>query len=602
MPKKKKTAPKPPAEIIDETTLKRGHLKKYKVIEFLGKGGFAQVYKLQSNDTGNFYAAKCVWKEHITSRSTAKKVVHEIKVHSKLQHKHIVRMERHFEDSSFVYLLLEVCENQSMMELMKRRKRLTEPEIRYYLLQLIDACAHLHRNNIIHRDLKLGNLLIDKNLQIKLADFGLAIQLQTENEKRTTICGTPNYIAPEVLNGKKNGGHSFEVDVWSLGCIMYTLLCGKPPFETSKLEKTYLKIHRTDYSFPQDLEISHQAKNVVKRMLVRKAEKRPTMEQLRSDPFFLMYTPTSLPRSALHSKPSFHRMDGEFRVPQPKRKSVVRKRRMESRDDRVVKRSSPEKSPPSYKRQMSEPKEERSSKRRVRSSSSMEGHLREIHQQMERSFKEDRGDRHRKFGEAIKTNVSAERIRSHTEAKENLAAPKVWVLCWLPCKRYGLGYVLSNNCFGVHFNDSSKIILQPDRRNYCYFERTSRGEKVKEGDISKPHPELEKKVSLLVRIFKHISTSRELPLEGEGTCIPRSGLLYVKSWQSNDKATLFRLSNKLVQVNYQTDNSELLVCPIRKTLTYTDAKKTKITIPLQEIKTNHPEIRKKLNFARQMLS
>jgi len=574
MPKRKKTAPKPPAEIRDETTLKRGHLKIYKVIEFLGKGGFAQVYKLQSNDTGNFYAAKCVWKEHITSRSTAKKVVHEIKIHSKLQHKHIVRMERHFEDSKFVYLLLEVCENQSMMELMKRRKRLTEPEVRYYLLQLIDACAYLHRKNIIHRDLKLGNLLIDKNNQIKLADFGLAIQLQTENEKRTTICGTPNYIAPEVLNGKKNGGHSFEVDVWSLGCIMFTLLCGKPPFETSQLKKTYMKIHRTDYTFPPDLDISQQAKNLVKRMLVRKAEKRPTMEELRTDPFFQMYVPSSLPSTALHTKPIFHRMENGFKVPQPKRKSVVRKRRMDSRDERPVKRSS----------------------------SSMEGHLRDIHQQMEKSFNEDR-DRHRKFGETIATNVSSERIRQVApEAKEGLAAPKVWVLCWLPCKRYGLGYVLSNNCFGVHFNDSSKIILQPDRRNYCYFERTSRGEKVKEGEISSPHPELEKKVSLLVRIFKHISTSRELPLEGQGTCIPRSGLLYIKSWQANDKATLFRLSNKLVQVNYQTDNSELLVCPIKKTLTYTDANKTKITIPLEKIKTNHPEIRKKLNFARQMLS
>lgn len=338
------------------------------------------------------------------------------------------------------------------MDLLKRRKRLTEVEVRFYMLQLIDACSYLHRKNIIHRDLKLGNLLLDSNLNIKLADFGLAIQLQTDSEKRTTICGTPNYIAPEVLKGKK-GGHSFEVDVWSLGCIMYTLLCGKPPFETSKLENTYLKIAKTKYSFPDNIELSIQAKSVISKMLVKSAEKRPTMEQLKEEPFFRKFVPASLPYSALTTAPAFsHKMDDEFKMPQPRRRSVDhRKRRMDSRDDRAA-------------------------KRRLRSSSSMEGHLRDIHKEMERSCAEERrnsgeSSRQRKFGERIKKNLSAERLRHlGSDSKPVIhASPKVWVLCWLPCKRYGLGYVLSNNCFGVHFNDSSKIILQPDRRSYCYF-------------------------------------------------------------------------------------------------------------------------------------
>lgn len=88
----------------------------------------------------------------------------------------------------------------------------------------------MHSNKVIHRDLKLGNLFLNDKMQIKLGDFGLATKLDFEGEKKKTICGTPNYIAPEILEGKT--GHSYEVDVWSLGVIIYTLLIGKPPYET----------------------------------------------------------------------------------------------------------------------------------------------------------------------------------------------------------------------------------------------------------------------------------------------------------------------------------------------------------------------------------
>ena len=93
---------------------------------------------------------------------------------------------------------------------------------------------------MIHRDLKLGNLFLNEKMEIKLGDFGLATKLEFDGEKKRTICGTPNYIAPEVLDGKC--GHSYEVDVWSLGVIIYTLLIGKPPYETPDVKTTYKKI------------------------------------------------------------------------------------------------------------------------------------------------------------------------------------------------------------------------------------------------------------------------------------------------------------------------------------------------------------------------
>lgn len=104
----------------------------------------------------------------------------------------------------------------------------------------MQGLEYLHSKKVIHRDLKLGNLFLNDKLEVKLGDFGLATKLEFDGEKKRTICGTPNYIAPEILEGKN--GHSYEVDCWSLGVIIYTLLIGKPPFETNDVKSTYKKI------------------------------------------------------------------------------------------------------------------------------------------------------------------------------------------------------------------------------------------------------------------------------------------------------------------------------------------------------------------------
>lgn len=115
-----------------------------------------------------------------------------------------------------------------MNELIKRRKRLHELECMCYVMQIIHALKYLHTNRVIHRDLKLGNLFLGEKIELKLGDFGLATKLEFEGEKKRTICGTPNYIAPEILDDKS--GHSYPVDIWSLGVIIYTMLIGKVIF------------------------------------------------------------------------------------------------------------------------------------------------------------------------------------------------------------------------------------------------------------------------------------------------------------------------------------------------------------------------------------
>jgi polo-like kinase 1 len=170
-----------------------------------------------------------------------------------------------------------------MNELLKRRKRLHELEVKCYTMQIINALKYLHSHRIIHRDLKLGNLFLNDKMQIKLGDFGLATKLDFDGEKKRTICGTPNYIAPEVLEGR--AGHSYEVDIWSLGVIIYTLIIGKPPFETTDVKATYTRIKRNQYSFPDHVPITDEARDLISRILTGDPSARPTLDQICLHPF-----------------------------------------------------------------------------------------------------------------------------------------------------------------------------------------------------------------------------------------------------------------------------------------------------------------------------
>jgi len=170
-----------------------------------------------------------------------------------------------------------------LKEFLKKRKRLTEAECAQYVIQILNALRYLHAKKIIHRDLKLGNLFLGKDFKIKVGDFGLAAKIEQDGERRRTICGTPNYIAPEVLD--KKIGHSYEVDTWSLGVIIYTLLIGRPPFETNDTKATYRRILKVNYTFPSTVPISDEAKELIKKILILDPAKRLTIDEILEDPF-----------------------------------------------------------------------------------------------------------------------------------------------------------------------------------------------------------------------------------------------------------------------------------------------------------------------------
>ncbi len=150
-----------------------------------------------------------------------------------LQHRPVVDC---FEDEENVYMTIELCPNGSLMNMLHRRRVFTEPEARFFMVQLIGACHYMHTHQVIHRDLKLGNLFLDSDMNIKVGDFGLAALIESPGERKKTICGTPNYITPEQDTAN---GHSFEVDTWSIGVMLYTIVVGRPPFQTKDVKEVY---------------------------------------------------------------------------------------------------------------------------------------------------------------------------------------------------------------------------------------------------------------------------------------------------------------------------------------------------------------------------
>lgn len=282
-------------------------IRRYLKGKLLGRGGFAKAYWATCLATQKQYALKVVLKSSLTKPKAKAKLQAEVKIHSTLKHAYVVRFYHFFEDNECYYMLLELCHNRSFSELMKKRKRLTEPEVQYFFIQIIEALIYMHGIGVIHRDLKLGNLLLDKNMNVKIGDLGLAARVSDAGERKRTLCGTPNYIAPEILENKH--GHSFQVDIWSAGVVLYTMLVGRPPYESKDIKTTYKKILANDFSFPEHVELSASARDLICSMLQTKPEKRPSLESIAAHSFFNRKEspmPSSIPVSALVSVPTFN--------------------------------------------------------------------------------------------------------------------------------------------------------------------------------------------------------------------------------------------------------------------------------------------------------
>uniref|UniRef100_A0A671RYK9 Serine/threonine-protein kinase PLK4 n=1 Tax=Sinocyclocheilus anshuiensis TaxID=1608454 RepID=A0A671RYK9_9TELE len=263
-------------------------IEDFKVLTLLGKGSFACVYRAKSVNTGLEVAIKMIDKKAMHNAGMVQRVINEVEIQCRLKHPSILELYNYFEDSNYVYLVLEMCHNGEMSRYLKERKKpFTEEEARHFMHQIVKGMLYLHTHGIMHRDLTLSNLLLTTSMNIKIADFGLATQLKLPSEKHFTMCGTPNYISPEVAT---RSAHGLESDVWSLGCMFYAFLTGRPPFDTDTVKHTLNKVVLGEYQMPTH--ISAEAQDLIQQLLQKNPALRPSLSAVLDHPFMTQTGPT----------------------------------------------------------------------------------------------------------------------------------------------------------------------------------------------------------------------------------------------------------------------------------------------------------------------
>lgn len=612
------------SEIIERKTTPEGSisvLKRYQKGRFLGKGGFAKCYEVRDCDTGKILAAKIIEKASLNKTRAKQKLMSEIKIHKAMNHPSVVRFEGYFEDSQRAYILLELCQNQTLKELLKKRKRLRELEAQYYIYHLVIGTKYIHSQKVIHRDLKLGNLFLTKNLEIKIGDFGLAAKLDFIGEKRRTVCGTPNYIAPEVLNSKLCG-HSFEADIWSIGVILYAMLVGRPPFETKDVKNTYRRIRAIDYSIPEDADLSFEARSLIKDILVIHPFNRPTLDSILRHPFMTKTKiPSQLPSSSLTSSPD-EAFIGQYEKKSPK----VEKPKIQSRTTTATSRRNSELT---AKEQL-----KKSVKDSVQVGSQRLSDPRCATAKV--PFFKEPGISATKTNNCITTAQTYATNPSPTPTLSKQTSTELKVLPIVPGQqriiqgtlqtnllntqalsanpprlikratlsatpamrsvdtrvdyvlhhqdytdKYGIGYILTNGIMGFYYNDMTNLLWLERRAQFGYSDFYNKGEKggmvyISEGSVL-INRDLEKKLKIFAHFKKYytkLSNEGKAPVIELPSANPNEAEIILKRIIKTKHGILLRLTNNIVQMIF-IDQTQVVLCSKSKTLIYINKKGTK---------------------------
>ena len=464
-----------------------------------------------------------------------------------------------------------------------------------------------------------GNILLDKNLKIKICDFGLAAKLQFDSERKTTICGTPNYTAPEILNQRKSGeGHSYEVDIWSIGVIMFTLLTGKPPFETKNIKETYRRIRKIKYQFPtnSDKYITLQAKGLISQIFTKDPMHRPNLHQIGQHPFFKQLPiPKSLPIFILKRTPSYHELfpHSSHSSNSSSKSSSTSSSRSSSRpplvstgyvsnnnNDNNINNQKKKKKPNLYYNNNNDDEDEDDDICLVKKEKKKEEKKEKINDvDIDKRQKKEKENKSKKKEEDI--FISIIKYVDYT-------------------KKYGMGYILSNGCTGIYFNDSTKIVLYENKRNVLYVDHLDH----KTYCLMTSFPSfLKKKIKLLKHFTEYlwkISTNNENntncdydineklhrlkeKVEGfeeeeifEGEC----DKMYMKTSVKDQYCHLWKFSNNMVQVNF-TDNSQIMI--LNELCLYKDKTNKKNIYHLNDIdNSNRKDLKKRCKYTQQLLA
>uniref|UniRef100_A0A8C7KGW5 polo kinase n=1 Tax=Oncorhynchus kisutch TaxID=8019 RepID=A0A8C7KGW5_ONCKI len=435
--------------------------------------------------------------------------------------------------------------------------------------------------------LPVGNFFINESMDLKVGDFGLAAKLEPVENRRRTICGTPNYLSPEVLNKQ---GHGCESDIWALGCVMYTMLLGRPPFETTNLKETYRCIREARYTLPSSL--TTQAKQLISRMLAKSPADRPHLEDiLRHDFFTQGFTPDKLSASCCHTAPDLHHTSPAksfFKKAaaalfgggkKDKAKYLGTLNRMAKEEEELTRlRNDLRKT--SISQPLSRQASENSSKPPVAPTVARPAAY--VKEGVNGTNKQQLKDTIRLIVRGTLGSCSSECLEDSTmgsvadtvarvlkgcledmpEAddlpKENLGSSFQWVTKWVDySNKYGFGYQLSDHTVGVLFNNGTHMSLLADKRTVHYYAEL--GHCSVFSTCEAPEPFIGQ-----VTILKYFAHYMEENLMDGGdlpnVTDPRAPRLYLLQWLKSDRALMMLFNDGTFQVNFYHDHTKILLC------------------------------------------
>lgn len=253
----------------------------FNIIDELGKGKFGNVCSVTYKENEEKRALKIIDKYILKKDKLTHQIEREIEIHSNINHPNIINFYASFSDDKCIYLLLEYFPSQNLYEFTKRGyMKLEDKLVQNYIRQILLAVEYLHSLQIIHRDLKLENVLVDTNNYIKIIDFGWSVRIK-DNEKHKRLCGTLEYLSPEMVMGHE---YNENIDIWSIGIIAYELLTGCSPFFCATYQDTYKSIRKIKYEFPTDVDLSEISKDFFKSVFVN-SDDRPSASELLKDKY-----------------------------------------------------------------------------------------------------------------------------------------------------------------------------------------------------------------------------------------------------------------------------------------------------------------------------
>uniref|UniRef100_A0A8B9L501 non-specific serine/threonine protein kinase n=1 Tax=Astyanax mexicanus TaxID=7994 RepID=A0A8B9L501_ASTMX len=280
----------------------------YEILRTLGKGNFAVVKLARHKVTKTQVAIKIIDKTRLNS-SNLEKIYREVQIMKLLNHPHIIKLYQVMETKDMLYIVTEYAKNGEMFDFLTSNGRMSEAEARKKFWQILTAVDYCHRHHIVHRDLKTENLLLDANMNIKLADFGFGNFYKT-GEPLSTWCGSPPYAAPEVFEGKEYEGP--QLDIWSLGVVLYVLVCGSLPFDGESLPALRQRVTEGRFRIP--FFMSEDCENLIRKMLVVDPAKRITVAQIKQHRWMLA-DPTAPHQTLTHSLSDYNSNLGDYSEP-----------------------------------------------------------------------------------------------------------------------------------------------------------------------------------------------------------------------------------------------------------------------------------------------